>query len=605
MALLDLLKNVEKKSYANIKFANTKEFYNVIDADNRKEILQEIGLEYKRFKREKELYYKASDGDFRCDVIGLMPYINEESCGCTVLIKLRKTGECIAINLDSLLEMQSGNADEGEKPEESVESYTQMVLDLFGTADASHKAKELNLIMNEFIAKTKVYMPRYISYYDAYYLPKKEKDTYYKLLAMLNNIEEEYDKQFIENISYKEGCLYVKDITLDDYLEDTIIAFDTETNGGNKSNKRIIQIGAVKFVKGEIVDRFESLVNSTDYMNPIAQGIHHISLEMLKTASSEEQVIREFVEFLDKNRNIPIVTFNGRSCDMPLLKETIARLGYNGIINHVDLYHDIKYISRYKINTKTGKYTQSDVAECYGIDVKNAHSALDDAIVCGKIYYSIKNGKEPVMVEVDEEDVEVNLSDLNTQQVKLVHSCMPNIDGLLRRKEEELNMPEGTLSYTVSISQAEKRKGQIASIGLFINEEEYPRVRPDKPVFKHGDIVIRFMPEPSSFVGKTYMFYVQRYKIRDTKISIGEDKSIKSDKLYNHYRVNVDDENIESFLNTLLDYSFKNYKTSAKPFGCCSKYKQCSDARRCLHCNLLYATACQYRKNLEAGKIYY
>lgn len=40
-------------------------------------------------------------------------------------------------------------------------------------------------------------------------------------------------------------------------------------------------------------------------------------------------------------------------------------------------------------------------------------------------------------------------------------------------------------------------------------------------------------------------------------------------------------------------------------FGCCSQYEKCSREKHCIHPDLLYATACMYRKNLEAGKIFY
>lgn len=40
-------------------------------------------------------------------------------------------------------------------------------------------------------------------------------------------------------------------------------------------------------------------------------------------------------------------------------------------------------------------------------------------------------------------------------------------------------------------------------------------------------------------------------------------------------------------------------------FGCCSKYIDCSDVKKCLHDDQLYSTACQYRKNLELGNIFY
>lgn len=40
-------------------------------------------------------------------------------------------------------------------------------------------------------------------------------------------------------------------------------------------------------------------------------------------------------------------------------------------------------------------------------------------------------------------------------------------------------------------------------------------------------------------------------------------------------------------------------------FGCCSKYQQCSDIGKCVHEDLLYSSACEYRRNLEAGHNFY
>ena len=34
-------------------------------------------------------------------------------------------------------------------------------------------------------------------------------------------------------------------------------------------------------------------------------------------------------------------------------------------------------------------------------------------------------------------------------------------------------------------------------------------------------------------------------------------------------------------------------------FGCCSKYKECGPARKCLHIDPLYSTSCQYKKFLQ------
>ena len=40
-------------------------------------------------------------------------------------------------------------------------------------------------------------------------------------------------------------------------------------------------------------------------------------------------------------------------------------------------------------------------------------------------------------------------------------------------------------------------------------------------------------------------------------------------------------------------------------FGCCSRYEQCSDAKKCIHPDSILSQACAYRRNLEKGKIFY
>lgn len=48
-------------------------------------------------------------------------------------------------------------------------------------------------------------------------------------------------------------------------------------------------------------------------------------------------------------------------------------------------------------------------------------------------------------------------------------------------------------------------------------------------------------------------------------------------------------------------------QTSNDPdaFGCCSRFRSCSDAKRCLISHLDYSAHCSYRKNLENGAIFY
>lgn len=54
---------------------------------------------------------------------------------------------------------------------------------------------------------------------------------------------------------------------------------------------------------------------------------------------------------------------------------------------------------------------------------------------------------------------------------------------------------------------------------------------------------------------------------------------------------------VEKILFTSLNY---------QKFGCCGKYVACSDAKKCLHDDIFYATAsCEYKKHLDNGEIFY
>lgn len=44
---------------------------------------------------------------------------------------------------------------------------------------------------------------------------------------------------------------------------------------------------------------------------------------------------------------------------------------------------------------------------------------------------------------------------------------------------------------------------------------------------------------------------------------------------------------------------------ASEPFGCCSRYMECSDNKKCIQSNPKIYRDCQYRKHLLNGKIFY
>lgn len=53
--------------------------------------------------------------------------------------------------------------------------------------------------------------------------------------------------------------------------------------------------------------------------------------------------------------------------------------------------------------------------------------------------------------------------------------------------------------------------------------------------------------------------------------------------------------------------AYENAKANEtlEEFGCCNSFVACSDALRCLYDDEPYYRGCMYRKNLEAGRIFY
>ena len=52
-------------------------------------------------------------------------------------------------------------------------------------------------------------------------------------------------------------------------------------------------------------------------------------------------------------------------------------------------------------------------------------------------------------------------------------------------------------------------------------------------------------------------------------------------------------------------YDEAYFMLSVEPFGCCYRYEECSDEKKCIHPDQLIARGCAYRAHLEDGRIFY
>lgn len=166
---------------------------------------------------------------------------------------------------------------------------------------------------------------------------------------------------------------------------DSFIAFDVETTGLDGRKDRIVELSALKFEDGKVVDSFSTLINPGRPIPAEVSKINHIRDKDVQYAPSEKKAMDKFSFWLGeaKEGEIALVAHNA-SFDISFLESAFVRSGVDATIK----YKDTLSMARRKLpdleNHKLGT-----VAEHFGIEMKNAHRAESDAEVCGKIFIEL------------------------------------------------------------------------------------------------------------------------------------------------------------------------------------------------------------------------
>ena len=82
------------------------------------------------------------------------------------------------------------------------------------------------------------------------------------------------------------------------WSKSTLIAIDLETSGRYPIESEICEMAAVKWVDGEIVDEYQTLVKPQRKMSDEVIAIHNITNEMVQDAPPVEDVIEKFHSFI-------------------------------------------------------------------------------------------------------------------------------------------------------------------------------------------------------------------------------------------------------------------------------------------------------------------
>ncbi len=153
--------------------------------------------------------------------------------------------------------------------------------------------------------------------------------------------------------------------------------FDIETTGFSPVTNRIIEIGAVKVVNGQIVDRFSTFVNPEVPIPFEIEKLTSINDSMVIDAETIETVLPKFLAFVGD----AVLVAHNAGFDVGFIKENARRQNISADFTYVDTVA----IAR-TLLTGQAKYTLDAVAKTLKISLENHHRAVDDAECTAEIF---------------------------------------------------------------------------------------------------------------------------------------------------------------------------------------------------------------------------
>ncbi len=160
-------------------------------------------------------------------------------------------------------------------------------------------------------------------------------------------------------------------------LRDSYVVFDIETTGFSAVNNKIIEIGAVKVVDGEIVDRFSEFVNPKEPIPFHIQELTGIHDEMVMDAEEIHVILPKFLEFCEGSA---LVAHNAEF-DTGFIRENCNRLQLPYDYTVVDTLSLARLLL-----TDMAKFKLNNICKKLGISLENHHRAIDDATATGEVF---------------------------------------------------------------------------------------------------------------------------------------------------------------------------------------------------------------------------
>jgi len=183
------------------------------------------------------------------------------------------------------------------------------------------------------------------------------------------------------------------------------VAIDVETTGVNLHRDRMLSIGAVRIVEGKILlgKTFSEMVNPDREIPGASIKVHGIVPSQTAAARFAGEVFTDFLNFL----GMDILVAHHAGFDLHFLNRMMKqKYGFplqNLILDTEKLYceivlHPLRPPSRAS-RIQSG-YTLDAIADHFGIEIQDRHTAMGDALATAMIFQRIlarlNNGLDPM-----------------------------------------------------------------------------------------------------------------------------------------------------------------------------------------------------------------
>lgn len=178
-----------------------------------------------------------------------------------------------------------------------------------------------------------------------------------------------------------------------DWQDLRIAVLDVETTGFDPEEERIIEVGIVTFERGEVVERWGSFVNPGKTIPDAVIKLTGITDEMVADAPAFDGVAADVAERLT---GVGVSAYN-LSFDRSFVRAELARAGYDWP-DDAPCLDPLVFVRQFHKEHSSKKL--GDVAKRLGVDLENAHRAVDDAEAAGKVLYALAQDLPDALQEV-------------------------------------------------------------------------------------------------------------------------------------------------------------------------------------------------------------